>query len=295
MNEKLNTHGEVEEMLGQLGRETYPGERMDGLTGLVWARLEHPTFSVSMAFRPAFTIVFMMTFLGVILWSMGRMGELPFGERRRGETLNTDIDVRGIVVEQRGVTSEARKLEVRSGDLVTTDEDSTMTIYLPVAGYLYLPEETNLLLSEAKQNSETARMDYRIILNSGSLYARLPEFEPGSFLTVQTQTGLIRVTGTDFLLGLNKDSSTSVFVLNGSVEAESFRKPDETKPVTGGSRALILPDSDGTLLVSALNPEEQIKLKADFEQIFGEIVAHESGIRKTVKERNIKILWRKDD
>ena len=295
MKDKLNSSREVEELIGNLGCERYPAANTENLTGLVWERLEHPIAPVFIAFRPAFAIVLIMGFLGVTLWSLGRMGSFPFAVKPSLKVIPAEIEVHGIVVGQTGKTSGVQKLEIRTGDIVTTDENSSLTIYLPAAGYLYLPGDTRFLIEKAVQSTETGLMNYQITLNQGAIYARLPEFERGSFLTARTQTGQIRVTGTDFLLGVNKDGSTTVSVLAGSVETEANSRPDLSTPVKKGSRALILPDLDGTLLISELNPEEQIKLKTDFERIFEDMVAYEKAVQKKAKERNIQILWRQDE
>ncbi len=294
MDEKLNSYREVEEMLGSLGREQYPvGETVD-LIGLIRIRMEHPILPAWVAFRPALATAFVLAVVGGLFWGLQLVNDLPFKNRQESRFLAQEIDVRGIVVGKTGSGLETQKLEVIPRDSIATDEQSSLTVYLPGAGYIHLPKETHFSLSEAKQNIETGLMSYALMLDKGSLYAQLPEFQSGSFLTVETPAGFVRVTGTDFLLGIDKDGSTSVFVLTGSVETEARRKPNSVMPVKSGSRALILPDSSGTLLVNELSPDQQIKLKTDFEHIFGKILAHDTA-QKQIKERSIKILWRKDE
>lgn len=295
MDEKLNSYHEVEGLLGGLRSGAYPASETENLTELIRRRVEQPVLPVLTVFRPVFATAFVLAVVGALLWGLRVADNLPFKNRQESRFSAREIDVHSIIVGRSGGGLEMQKLEINPGDSIVTDTQSSLTVYFPKAGYIHLPKETNFLLSEGKQNVDTGRMSYAFLVADGSLYAKLPEFEPGSLLTVKTPAGFVRVTGTDFLLDVKKDGSTSVSVLSGSVETGPIRKPEEARVVKSGFHALILSDSDGTLLMSELKAEEQLKLKAEFERVFGETVAHDRDLSQKKRERNIKILQREDD
>jgi len=69
-------------------------------------------------------------------------------------------------------------------------------------------------------------------------------------------------------LSVNKVVGMTLKVAKGAVRMSSFGDQKNNKEVQKGFGGLISPKGEGSFLLSALTPEEQLKLSGEFSRIF---------------------------
>lgn len=194
------------------------------------------------------------------------------------------------ISEARQGSSEAPVL-VRRGETVTPPSlrsgvPSDAKAISEMASVASLPRNDGIRKPASDRTRTGSLVHFEFFLEQGKLYSRLEDLEMGSVLQYRTPYATARVFGTDFLLSVNKDDGVLVEVLGGTVELGATQ-------VEKGRRALISPDSKGTLLVTELGPEQQMKLKEDFERVFhAEALSH---LRGESKGPSFRILSRGEE
>lgn len=250
---------------------------------LVWQKVETVSFEPTFSFTPAYAALLCILMLVYGLWAYQK----NLAVSKRFTPIREAIFLKGIILETGGIQPSEIKSTVSEGDRFATDQDSWFTFYLPGAGYFHLAEDSVLTIDEME------RAAYKLRLEQGRLYSRLEHLETGSVFQYETPFGRVRVLGTDFLLGINKDDGMTVNVLDGTVEVEAEGVSAEQASVRQGAQALISPYSEGTILVTEMEPEQKMKLENDFDSIFHTAIASKLKQRKAY-EPSFRILSREE-
>jgi hypothetical protein len=294
----LNNEEEVVRTLSLLNADASP-DSGSGFVSLVWASVEktHPAFFPRLT--PAFALIILSVAFCLILW-------FHFDDllKRPSKSASEETTIRGTILE---MSAGVRSASIEEGDRLVTTAESHITFFLPGAGYFHLAPESRIELRKSRysQYSQSKRSPgfppngtagppifleenmgyvsvdkestgqpsgyhYELFLEEGSLYSKLSKFESGTALNYLTSFGGARVSGTELLLNVEKDSGLSVEVLDGEVMVVSSREPEVNKNIKEGFKALISPHANGTLLVTELEGSRLAELNEQFTQIFGD-------------------------
>ena len=300
----LNSERDVERALNQLRTISVPETIEADFLALVWDKVaaQHTPLSIPKP-SPAFALSAAAALLVIsALWAFQNFALIPT------KTLppHREIAVKGVILEARGLANGASLATelalgepapilkaIEEGDRMTTTGDSHVTFYFPEAGYLYLGENSSLLIKTARKELLGGHARYEVVLERGTLYSRLEELENGSVFRYATPYGRARVIGTDFVLDvipppafgpegwLSSKAPPSaekagggmlVEVLDGVVAVEALERPVEFENVERGQRAVISTYAAGVIEMSAVPPERMGELENAFDRLFQGIV-----------------------
>ena len=162
-------------------------------------------------------------------------------------------------------------MHLNSGDDVTVQAESDMTLLLDMDKYVYAEENTHFWL-EAEGDSETSKT--RIYLEQGAELNRLnTELTKGEEYQVDTPNSVMAVRGTVFRVCVYYDSDglawTKIEVYDGNVEVSLKTLESEFNGVSEvfgpGESALIRASSDFSEFV--VGEDNEVKLPIDYEEI----------------------------
>ena len=162
-------------------------------------------------------------------------------------------------------------MHLNSGDDVTVQAESDMTLLLDMDKYVYAEENTHFWLA-AEGDSETSKT--RIYLEQGAELNRLnTELTKGEEYQVDTPNSVMAVRGTVFRVCVYYDSDglawTKIEVYDGNVEVSLKTLESEFNGVSEvfgpGESALIRASSDFSEFV--VGEDNEVKLPIDYEEI----------------------------
>lgn len=128
-------------------------------------------------------------------------------------------------------------MNLKSGDIVTVQEDAHMILLLDMDKYIFADAGTKFTV-EASGNSENSNTKTRIVLEEGSVLCRIDsKLDDDESFEVETPNSVMSVRGTIFKMTAYKDKDgenyTTLDVLEGSVNVDSY-KDDNGRAYAGG-------------------------------------------------------------
>lgn len=122
-------------------------------------------------------------------------------------------------------------MNLKSGDVVTVQEDANMTLLLDMDKYMFADAGTKFTV-EASGNSEKSNTKTRIVLEEGSVLCRLDsKLGDEESFEVETPNSVMSVRGTIFKMTIYKDENGDTYakvdVLEGSVKVDLYNENGE--------------------------------------------------------------------
>lgn len=122
-------------------------------------------------------------------------------------------------------------MNLKSGDVVTVQEDANMTLLLDMDKYMFADAGTKFKV-EASGNSEKSNTKTRIVLEEGSVLCRLDsKLGDEESFEVETPNSVMSVRGTIFKMSIYKDENGDTYarvdVLEGSVKVDLYNENGE--------------------------------------------------------------------
>ena len=143
-----------------------------------------------------------------------------------------ELNGQTIILNESNSSQEAYKgMNLKSGDVVTVQEDANMTLLLDMDKYMFADAGTKFTV-EASGNSEKSNTKTRIILEEGSVLCRLDsKLGDEESFEVETPNSVMSVRGTIFKMTIYKDENgdnyAKVDVLEGSVKVDLYNENGE--------------------------------------------------------------------
>ena len=257
----LQTAKEVEGQLKLLQNGSFSNTRDPHFANLVWFKISEASPESVIHFKPAHAVVTLSIALLILIWSYFQPVRVSMGPV-------SEVPIVGAILNVNSPMNNQFKPTVEEGNLFTTGAEETISFFLPGAGYFNLAENSKAEIRKARQNPKTGGFHYELYLEEGELYSRLIKLNSASKLNYFTPSGAASVFGTDFLLSVKKDASTSVEVLDGAVDVQSLERQDQKERVFEGSQALISPNLGGNLLLTEIKGPQLAELREKFIRIF---------------------------
>ena len=144
-----------------------------------------------------------------------------------------ELNGQTIILNESNSSQEAYKgMNLKSGDVVTVQEDANMTLLLDMDKYMFADAGTKFTV-EASGNSEKSNTKTRIVLEEGSVLCRLDsKLGDEESFEVETPNSVMSVRGTIFRMTTYKDengeNNTVVDVLEGTVNIDSYNYGDKS-------------------------------------------------------------------
>ena len=138
-----------------------------------------------------------------------------------------ELNGQTIILNESNSSQEAYKgMNLKSGDVVTVQEDANMTLLLDMDKYMFADAGTKFTV-EASGNSEKSNTKTRIVLEEGSVLCRLDsKLGDEESFEVETPNSVMSVRGTIFRMTIYKDENgdnyAKVDVLEGSVKVDLY-------------------------------------------------------------------------
>ncbi len=158
-----------------------------------------------------------------------------------------------IITNESNLSENAYKgMHLESGDNVSVEADSNMTLLFDADKYMFADEGTKFRV-EASGSSDKANTKTKIILEEGSVLCRLDsKLNEDEVYEVETPNSTMSVRGTIFRMAIYQDESgenyTKLDVLEGSVKVnlhmEDGQKTDEEEMVEAGQAATVHSNSE---------------------------------------------------
>ena len=122
-------------------------------------------------------------------------------------------------------------MNLKSGDVVTVQNDANMTLLLDMDKYMFADEGTKFRV-EASGNSDKSNTKTRIVLEEGSVLCRLDtKLGDEETFEVETPNSVMSVRGTIFKMTIYKDENgenyVRVDVLEGAVKVDLYNENGE--------------------------------------------------------------------
>lgn len=157
-----------------------------------------------------------------------------------------------IMNENNGSQDAYKGMNLKSGDVVTIQEDANMTLLLDMDKYMFADAGTKFTV-EASGNSEKSNTRTKIVLEEGSVLCRLDsKLGDEESFEVETPNAVMSVRGTIFKMTIYKDENgdnyARVDVLEGSVKVDLYtengEKTGEEGIVEAGQAATVHSNED---------------------------------------------------
>lgn len=171
--------------------------------------------------------------LGVILVAGGIVTVLVLAGPKDYRSIKVDeLNGQTVITDSEDTVRDAYKgMNLKSGDVVTVQEDANMTLLLDMDKYMFADAGTKFTV-EASGNSEKSNTKTRIILEEGSVLCRLDsKLGDEESFEVETPNSVMSVRGTIFKMTIYKDENgdnyAKVDVLEGSVKVDLYNENGE--------------------------------------------------------------------
>lgn len=131
------------------------------------------------------------------------------------------------------------------GDRIITGNDSMAIIQIPERSGIKIYENTDFRITAAHIGADGGVMDARFDLGGGRVFLSIEKLAKSRTIAVTTPTAVASVRGTSFMVAVGsaedgqKEVTTGVSVVDGTVEVTAKNAPKETRTVTEGSAVVM--------------------------------------------------------
>jgi hypothetical protein len=160
-------------------------------------------------------------------------------EKQEAGIIRLNAVVGNVIINVRGNDARVGAL-LGPGDRIITGNDSMAIIQIPERSGIKIYENTDFLISAAEIDKDGVATDARFDLGGGRVFLSIEKLAKSRAIAVTSPTAVASVRGTSFMVAVSsaedgqKEVTTGVSVVNGTVEVTAKNAPKETRAVTEG-------------------------------------------------------------